>query len=228
MTENPDILLREPEAHRWLEASLYAFWRRHQNALDAEDPYRPGGLEEEADRFRRFGQELQVLEWDLTECLNEFRTAYRLLYRDKKDLALKKFSIVYHTDNFYVRVHKLIEDIYALLGLTVGLDPKRKPRAGTLSRRQQVWQVLNQPGLGTIASTLRGFENYRLVKRAVEARNMFVHLYREEPQHEWRWAMLAPVSRLQEFTEDPDEIEAELRRVSEPEHLDDYADQKLC
>ena len=183
-------------------------------------------METEADGFRRLGQELHVLECDLAECLNEFKQAYQVLYRQAESLTLKKFSIVYHTDNFYVRAHKLIEDVYALLALAVGIDPKKRTGPGEPSRRKQVRQALDAQK----RELLRGLERDRLIRGAVEARNMFVHLYRDEPRAgsdpEWRWAMLAPVSRLRDFEGDPNEMGAELRRIAEPPHLDDYADRK--
>jgi hypothetical protein len=38
--------------------------------------------------------------------------------------------------------------------------------------------------------------------------------------------MLAPVARIREYGSSPDELAAELRRIAEPQHLDDYADRK--
>lgn len=221
------VLAREDEAGRWHELSVYAFWLRNPCALEGDPPYRPVGLEAGSDRFRRFGQELQALEWDLVENLNEFETAYRVLYRDPPMLALKKFAIVYHTDNFHVRVHKLLENVYGLLGLLVGVDPAERPDRREPPKRQRVSEALD-PRKRKI---LQEFEGNGLVRHAVEARNRFVHLYREEPKtakgFEWRWAVLGPESRIREFQGGPDEISEELRRITDASVADDYADAKV-
>lgn len=148
------VLKRQEEAGRWYNLSVYAFWLRHPRALEGDPSYRPAGLEVESDRVRRLGQELHVLEWDLVEGLNEFELAYQDLYRNY--LALKKFAIVYHTDNFYIRVHKLLENAYGLLGLAVGLAPeKRDP-----TRRQRVRETLDPHK----QRVLREFEQNRWIR----------------------------------------------------------------
>lgn len=222
---NWNVSKRDPDAGRWLDASFYGFLLRHPEALGAELPIRPRSMKEQADLFRRFGYELYVLEYDLTESLNEFKTAYEVLYRDPKELGLKKFAIVYHTDNFHVRVHKLIENVYRLLGLMVGLDQTKRPVPGDPPQREQVRKGLHSGNLDSIANRLNAFEGDQWIRHAVEARNAFVHRYREEPK-EWQWSMLAPTSRVQEFEPSDDIMAKELRQLTEPRFLDDYADRK--
>jgi hypothetical protein len=65
-----------------------------------------------------------------------------------------------------------------------------------------------------------------LMKRAVEARNTFVHLYRDEPVSEWRSAMVTPAARIREYDHGPDALAEKLRRLAEPEHLDSYANEQ--
>src|SRR6266850_2325966 len=129
MTAGWSVVLRQEEAGRWLDLSVNAFILRHFDAmagtqLPVRDVLRglPDALRNELSGFIRIGQELCVLEWDLTECLNEFKTGYQLA----ENLTLKKFSVVYHTDNFNARVYKLIEDVEALLALLGGIDPERR------------------------------------------------------------------------------------------------------
>jgi hypothetical protein len=64
------------------------------------------------------------------------------------------------------------------------------------------------------------------MKRAVEKRNTFVHFYRDEPDSEWRSAMVSPAARICEYDHGPDALAEKLRRIAEPEHLDSYADEQ--
>ncbi len=216
------IVAHDAQGAEWVSIAAYGFWLRHPTALDADRPSAPKGLEESASEFRRLGNELRVLESDLTQCLNEFKTAHEALYRDPEDLALKKFAIVYHADNFYVRVHKLVENVYGLLALTVGLDYSRRPVAGERSRKESVKRGLERRRFGAMAAALRAFEENQWVKGAVEARNLFVHQYREEP----RWPMLAPEGRVREFEGGEDAVGEEIRRLTEADDLDRYANRK--
>lgn len=223
-------VLRQDEAQRWAEASVLAFWIAFPEVLDAEPPYRPPGREASADRFQRFGLELHVLECDLAECLNEFEQSYQALYRGQTDLALKKFGILYHTDNFLVRVHKLVENVYALLALMVEVDPFGPPRTGEPPLRRGVADRLDERGLGKMHRLLEGFQRDSAIRTATAARNLFVHLYRDDSKFEpdeWRLEMLRPASRLRDYGGGEDEIDHELRRLVEPPHLDAYADRKL-
>jgi hypothetical protein len=223
MTGDWAVVLREPEASRWLDLSDWAFWLKHPEALDAQPS---DALVNEAWQFQRLGQELYVLEYDLTSILFVFKIAYQVDCQGGEHLSLKKFSIVYHTDNFYVRVHKMIENIEALLALLGGVDPTRRPRKDEPSRRKLMEEALKTAERRVILRLLRQFRENDLTKRAVEARNRFVHLYRDEPDSEWRGAMLTPAARIREYDHGPDELAEELRRLAEPEHLDSYADEQ--
>jgi hypothetical protein len=167
----------------------------------------------------RYGEELRILEHDLTECINEFQLAHETIYHDPENLELRKFAVVYHVDNFYVRVHKLVEDIYRTLALVVGLDPTRRAPQGELSFRERVRRGLHKRRLTAISESLRAFEEDKWVKRAVDARNLFVHQYREEPE----WPMLHPSER---FREPDDSLARDLRRIEQGTDLDRYAARK--
>lgn len=198
------------------------FLLKHLEAVAATWFPLPDQLERERATFERVGEELWILEWDLAACLNEFKTGYQLA----ENLNAKKFSIVYHTDNFNARVYKLIEDVEALLALLGGRDPKRGPRKGESSRREFVETLLKGDSLGSILELIRHFRERPLIKAAVEARNLFVHSYRDEPDREWRWSMFVPAARLREYDNSADQIAEELRRLAEPPHVDNYADTK--
>jgi len=194
------------------------FWGRHPECVTGDVPK---SLVGDFDAFRRYGYELQVLEHDLTECINEFRLAYDHYYSNPDDLELKKFAIVYHTDNFYVRVHKLIENIYRLLGLMVDLIPTRRPRPGEPSLRESVRSGLRERKLQKIVRLLGSFEGNRWIQEAVKARNLFVHQYREERE----WAQLFPQDR---FREPEDPIARAIRGIDQATDLDRYAAQKIA
>ena len=105
------VVRRDGGAEEWRTVALHAFWLRSPAALDAQRPAEPEDMEELAASFRRHGQELNVLEHDLTECLNEFKQAYQVLYQEPSAIALKKFSNVYDIDNLLVRIHKFRETV---------------------------------------------------------------------------------------------------------------------
>ena len=226
MTAAWSVVLRQPETNRWRELSFYAFLLKHCEALAATRLPLGDALErfpDESGKFFRIGEELCVLEWDLTGCLFEFKGGYKLDY-GPDNLSLKKFSIVYHTDNFNLRVHKLNEDVEALLALLGGGDPKRRPRKGEPSRREFVETSLDRDSRHSILELVRRFRECPLIKAAVEARNAFVHSYRDEPDREWRWSMLVPATRIREYQSGSDPFAEALRRIVDPPHVDAYAD----
>jgi hypothetical protein len=212
------LVARDDEAVGWSNIAIFGFWFRHPRALDAKFPGRPVGMEAEADAFRRLGVELLLLEWDLAWCLNEFKTAYQVLYSE--NLSLKKFSVVYHVDNFNVRVHKLRENVYRLLALTVGLDHCGKPRREDSAREKEVETGLHRLGLSGAVQILQRFENHPRVKRAIDDRHLFVHQFRQEPN----WPMIGPERRYED--ESDDATARELRGLTEGPELDRYADKK--
>lgn len=126
-----------------------------------------------------FRQELYILEWYLTECLNEFKTAYQLAFA--RNLSLKKFSVVYHTDNFNARVYKLIEDVEALLALLGGIDPQRRPGKGEPSRRESMEKSLKDDSRHSMLNLIRGFRERDSIKRTVEARGQPLHPHLSSP-----------------------------------------------
>ncbi len=223
MTGDWALVLRDPGASRWLDLSDWAFWLKHPEELAAQPS---DGLVNEAQQFRRLGEELYVLEYDLTSVLFVFKIDYQVHYQGGEHLLLKKFSIVYHIDNFHVRAHKVIENVEALLALLGGVDPKRRPKKNEPSRREQMEKALKTDGRHVILRRLRQFRENDLMNRAVQARNTFVHLYRDEPDSEWRSAMVTPAARIREYDHGRDALAEELRRLAEPEHLDGYADEQ--
>lgn len=174
--------------------------------------------------FTRYGYELAILEDDLADCIDEFRMAYEHYYSGSSLLRLKKFVVVYHVDNFYVRVHKLIENVYRLLGVLVDLEPGRVPVPGESSFRSQVRDRLNGRRLEPIMRVLDSFRKTELIKKAAKARNLFVHQFREEQE----WPMLGAEARLiepleQEVLKREDPLAWEIRQIEQASDLDRYA-----
>lgn len=99
----------EPEVRSWFLVSLAGFWVCHPEAIDAVSGSVPKDLEPAYRRFTGYGSELGVVEHHLRHCVNELKIAcgYGLADHERK-----KFAIVYHVDNFYVRVHALMEKVY--------------------------------------------------------------------------------------------------------------------
>lgn len=221
MTGGWAMVSRDPDAHRWQEMCLYAFLATHSEAMTAAAFPLADSLKSEYATFERIGYELWILEWDLAACLNELKAGSQRV----GNLKEKKFSIVYHTDNFNARVYKLIEDVYALLALLGGRDPIRRLGEGEPPRQRFVETLLEETGRHSIKVLVQGFRNHTLIKDAVVDRNRFVHSWRDEADAEWRWRMLAPVTRIHEYDDD-DEIARKLRRITDPPHVDDYADEK--
>src|SRR5882724_1882551 len=95
----------------WQEVSAYAFLVRWREAFKTQAFMWPQQLKERREFFIRLGVELDVLELDLGLTIDELGMSYQLHYGEPEALARKKFAVVYHTDNFYVRIHKLLENV---------------------------------------------------------------------------------------------------------------------
>lgn len=213
------IVLPDPEADRWTRVALFGFCIRHPKAVEAMRL--PEGLVAEQESFRRLGWELTVLESDLANCVHELYTAFESLYADPDVLFRKKFAVVYHIDNFYVRVHKLMDNTYQLAAQVAGLNWGSRPE--DRATRTEVKAALDRRRLDSISRCLRTFEENEWIRQAVKARNLFVHLYRDEPD----WPMLGPMERFYESVGGHEDPEAEqIRQITESPDLDHYAERK--
>ena len=214
------IVLPDPKADRWYMLAVFGFWLRHPEALRAIPPNVPQDLVGEQESFRRLGWELTVLESDLANCIHELYTAFEVLYADPAVLFRKKFAVVYHIDNFYVRVHKLMDNTYQLAAKVAGFnwESRREDRP----TRKQVKDALNWRRLDSISRLLKTFEVNERIRQAVEARNTFVHLYRDEP----KWPMLSPRERFYQSVGGYDDLAEHICQMTDPDHLDQYADRK--
>jgi hypothetical protein len=145
-----------------------------------------------------------------------------LLYKKPDEAVERKFSLVYHTDNFNVRVAKLVEYLYRLLALVVGVSTRK---ISTKEARELIEHRLYLSKLEGIATTLEAFQRNPRIKHAIDARHLFVHYYREEPRSKPKWGLLEPASRLHEVRAG-DDLGEQVRRLTEIGDLDRYADRK--
>jgi len=139
------------------------------------------------------GWELGILEHDLAQTFQRVQDRYQVLYDDPDRLYFKKFSVVYHSDNFFVRVHKLKDNVYTLVGKMMGVEREYRERAFF----KQVFERLEARKLHAVAKCLHTFETDKALKEALRQRNFFVHRYRREPD----WPMLDAGQRFYETGE---------------------------
>lgn len=164
------------ELAEWWRVALLSFGLRFPAEL-AGFPKASPRHKEDRDRCLRYGWELDATEQDLSKCIRELDLAVTL---HQGNLALKKFAVVYHTDNFNVRVHKLRENAYTLVALAVGLNPTDRPAAGDAPLREQIRRALEKRCVPGFREAITDFENNKVIKAAIEARHAFVHRYRDE------------------------------------------------
>ncbi len=156
--------------------------------------------------FLRWGQELDILEHDLTECANEFILSSRSFYREASELNVRRFVVLYHVDNFNVRLHKLVDNLYRLVSLTEeGADLPAYPVLSEVRRR------------------LTEFKQAMPVRSALDDRKRFVHEYRELPAGKG-WDLFAPAVRLESIS-DPDEEMT--RHAMDTGPIDEFARRKI-
>ncbi len=133
----------------------------------------------------------------------------------------QKFAVVYHTDNFNVRVHKMIANLYVLLAYACKIDPRESRTMGEKLFREKVHETLRLPehGLADLARKVLTFQKDEEVMKAVDARNLFVHRYRDESG----WSVLDPRER---YREPEDELAKMVSGILQTTDLDIYAKRK--
>lgn len=159
---------------RWQATASYAFLVRWPGAFKQKVQGWSDELKANLGTFQRLGLELEVLELDLALTVDELRTAYEVLYAAPEHLARKKFAVVYHTDNFYVRTRKLTENVRGLLAWSAGLDLDTKPVTGSAPRRQLLSTALTRRGLMALDTTLRTFEADSYARQPRHATSLFI------------------------------------------------------
>ena len=208
-TRPSDYIQIQDELVRWDDVALCCFYLCHPDMLGISFKEVREGHREELKGFLRWGNELDILEYDLTQCVNEFILSSRHMYREQGELNVRKFVILYHVDNFNVRVHKLVDNIQKLVALT-----EEGPGAISSARLGPVRRVLNE------------FKMRIVIHAALQARCQFVHDYREQPAGK-DWGLFAPEARLSEIfgADDPD-TEA-IRLQTDGTAIDRFANDRI-
>ncbi len=119
--------------------------------------------------------ELDFWHEDLDFLLFEMDTSVRYFHQDRLDL--KRLAIIYHTDNFYFRIHAYREKVFQLISVFLGLGiPDRYPQFN-----DKVFEELESRGLSELKrllSDLSGdpkLSNDPIWSEALGRRNPFVH-----------------------------------------------------
>jgi len=152
-THDAEYIQHTEEVDNWVNLALVSYCLRNPGFADS-----PGIDSQGFAPFLRWGQELDILEYDLAQCGNEFILSSRSFYREASELNVRKFVILYHVDNFNVRLSKLVDNIHGLVGLT--------EKGADLT----VYQTL-----GEVRRRLDEFKLAALVRSALRDRNRFVH-----------------------------------------------------
>lgn len=104
--------------------------------------------ESRRDAFVRYCMELDFWHEDLDFLLFEMDTSVRYFHQDRLDL--KRLSVIYHTDNFYFRIHAYREKVFKLVSVFLGLGiPDRDPKFN-----DKVFDELGRRGLGEVKRLL--------------------------------------------------------------------------
>lgn len=207
------------EWETWTRIAWLSFVLRFPAQL-AAFPKGTSEAKPDRDRFLRYGWELEATERDLSECVNELSLAETL---HRGSLALKKFAVVYHTDNFNVRVHKIRENAFTLVALAVGLEPDNRRAGPAIPLIEQIRRGLTKRPIKGFLQATKDFDTNRVVNTAISARHAFVHRYRDEPAKG-----LAARERYAWLPEPKDDPLAEAVRVLNEKSVDLYIEQQAA
>jgi hypothetical protein len=222
---NCDYVAPQEELFRWHELAVCSFYLRHPDAIESSARELLSAPSSEMKEFLRWGQELAILEHDLTECINEFILSSGHLYKEREELPIKKFAVLYHLDNFNVRIHKFVDNVLKLLWTLVGLNTSERPKRPEAFRRAK--ECLGKLGFSATLRAVQSLEENRRVSSSVNARHLFVHSYREHPVGE-KWKIFDPELRLNEVFESEDEDAQEIRCVTTTSQILGFAQKKVA
>jgi hypothetical protein len=131
--------------------------------------------------------ELDAIHEDLDFLLYEMDMAVRFLHAELLDD--KRMALVYHSDNFYLRIHAYWEKVFALVNhcLELGfLDADHNLRG-------KVFAALSQPRLRQVSEILNGLQRDPMISKAIRRRHRLVHAIAER-----EWTVISPEQRADE------------------------------
>jgi len=119
--------------------------------------------------------ELDFWHEDLDFLLFEMDTSVRYFHQDRLDL--KRLAVIYHTDNFYFRLHAYREKVFKLVSVFLGLGiPDRH-----LQFNDKVFEKLKERGLSELSKLLSALSsdsklsNDPIWSEAIARRNPLAH-----------------------------------------------------
>lgn len=152
----------------------------------------------------RYCEELDCLHEDLDFILFELDGSVRFFYQDKLDL--KRLALIYHADNFYLRVHAYREKAFKLINHYLGLKIHDENQDSKFN--EIVLAEVHRRGHKEVEELLRNLCREGLFREAFRRRNHFVHRLAERD-----WPMLAAGRRISDHAVSPSEVE-EIDRVT--------------
>lgn len=114
--------------------------------------------------------ELDFWHEDLDFLLFEMDTSVQYIHQERFDL--KRLAILYHTDNFYFRIHAYREKVFQLVSvfLGLGIPDRRHPQFN-----DKVLEELKSRGLGELNRLLSDLSSDPMLVEAIGRRNPFAH-----------------------------------------------------
>ncbi len=132
--------------------------------------------------------ELDFWHEDLDFLLFEMDTSVRYFHQDRLDL--KRLAVIYHTDNFYFRIHAYREKVFQLVSVFLGLGiPDRDPKFN-----DKVLNEIDRKGLGGLRRLLSDLCSDPALSEATGRRNPLAHRLAKRD-----WAILRSDERLHEY-----------------------------
>jgi hypothetical protein len=183
-------------------------WRKHFAQLDADDQR----------EVVSYCQELDCLHQEFRFILAEMDQSVQALYSDS--LHLKRLSLIYHTDNFYLRVHAYRERVFRLINHFFGLKV-----SGRQLTNNSVLEKLRGLGRPELVGLLGELERDRMFSRAMWLRNRLAH---GPAERDWRghWPSLEARARIDDVFFGRSEISA-LDRVTDLDRAHDAKQESL-
>lgn len=126
--------------------------------------------ESRRETFVSYCMELDFWHEDLDFLLLEMDTSVQYIHQERFDL--KRLAILYHTDNFYFRIHAYREKVFQLVSvfLGLGIPDRRHPQFN-----DKVLEELKSRGLGELNRLLSDLSSDPMLVEAIGRRNPFAH-----------------------------------------------------
>jgi len=136
--------------------------------------------------------ELDCWHEDLDFLLFEMDTSVRYFHQDRLDL--KRLAIIYHTDNFYFRIHAYREKVFQLVNVFLDLGiPDHHPNLN-----DKVFEKLGQRGLSELSRLLGDLTSDPALSEAIGRRKSFAHRLARRDWEGLDWRSLQSNQRIKD------------------------------